>query len=179
MKIILTFSLIMLVISIIPASFAWDGLMAMDADKRNVEYGDIITYEGYLYGDNIIDEELVYITISEQKTGKIILQINLLPSSTSVDYFENTAWPFTFQVGTSQQGFADDMAYVVEAKYNDKSTKLSFLIKPETKINLGEKATEAGEAIVEAGTEAGELIVETGKEAGNVIIETGCEVAEK
>ena len=179
MKKILAYSLIMLVVSIIPASFAWDGLMAMNGDKRNVEYGDIINYEGYLYGDNRLDEELVYITISEQETEKVIMQINLLPSSTSVDYFKNTAWPFEFLVSTSQNGFTDDMAYVVEAKYDDKSTKLSFFIKLDTKITLEEKATNAGEIIVEAGTEAGELIIETGKEAGKVVIETGSEFAEK
>jgi hypothetical protein len=179
MKKIFVFSLVILAVSTIPASLAWDGLMAMDADKRNVGYGDIISYEGYLYQDNPIDDEFVQISITEQETGKMISQINLLPSSTSVDYFENTAWSFLFKVDTSQHGFTDDMTYIVEAKYDDKSTKLNFLIKPDTKVNLEEKATDAGEAIVEAGTEAGELIVETGKEAGKVIIETGGEVAEK
>ena len=179
MKKILVFSLVILALSTIPASLAWDGLMAMDADKRNVEYGDIISYEGYLYQDNPIDDELVQISITEQETGKIIFQINLLPSSTSVDYFENTAWSFLFKVDTTQQGFTEDMTYIVEAKYDDKSTKLNFLIKPDTKINLEEKATDAGEAIADAGTEAGELIVETGKEAGKVIIETGGEVVDK
>ena len=179
MKKILAFSLIMLVASIIPASFAWDGLMAMDADKRNVEFGDIISYEGYLYGDYLIDEESVYVTISDQETGKIILEISLIPNSTTVDYFENTAWPFTFQVDTSQQGFTDDMTYVVEAKYDDKSTKLSFLIKPDTRVSLKEKASNAGDAIVEAGTETGELIIETGKEAGKVIVKAGEDAIEK
>lgn len=179
MKKIFVFSLVILAASTIPASFAWDGLMAMDADKRNVGYGDIINYEGYLYQDNPIDDEFVQISITEQETGKMISQINLLPSSAPEDYFENTAWSFLFKVDTSQHGFTDDMTYIVEAKYDDKSTKLNFLIKPDTKVNLEEKATEAGEAIVEAGTEAGELIVETGKEAGKVIIETGGDVAEK
>ena len=55
MKKILAFSLVILVISVIPASFAWDGLMAMDADKRNVEVGEIISYEGYLRFANPID----------------------------------------------------------------------------------------------------------------------------
>jgi hypothetical protein len=127
----------------------------------------------------LIDEELVYITISETGTGEIILEQPLTPSSESVDYFENTAWPFTFKVGTSQIGFTDDMTYVVEAKYMDKSTKLNFLIKADTKTDLGEKAVDAGEAIVEAGTETGELIIEAGKEAGKVIVDAGGNVVEK
>ena len=49
----------------IPASFAWDGFMAMDAYKRNIEFGQIITYQGYLYGEYPIDDELVVITILE------------------------------------------------------------------------------------------------------------------
>jgi uncharacterized FlaG/YvyC family protein len=179
MKKILAFSLVILAISVIPSSFAWDGLIAMDADKRNVEFGDIISYEGYLYGDYIIDEESVYVTISEQETGKIILEISLIPNSTTVDYFENTAWPFAFQVGTSYQGFTDDTTYVVEAKYDDKSSKLNFLIKSDTKASLKEKATNAGDAIVEAGTETGELIIETGKEAGKVIVKAGEDAIEK
>ena len=166
-------------ILLVPFSVSWHGLMAMDADKRNVNYGETINFEGYLYGDTLIDEELVYITISEPETGKIILEQTLIPSSESVDYFENTAWPFTFTLGTSQVGFTDDMTYVVEAKYYDKSTKLNFLIKADTKTDLGEKAVDAGEAIVEAGTETGELIIEAGKEAGKVIVDAGGDVVEK
>ena len=103
----------------------------------------------------------------------------MIPSSEYVDYFENTAWPFTFKFGTSQIGFTDDMTYVVEAKYMDKSTKLNFLIKADTRTDLGEKAIDAGEAIVEAGTETGELIIEAGKEAGKVIVDAGGNVVEK
>jgi len=166
-------------ILLVPFSVSWHGLMAMDADKRNVNYGETINFEGYLYGDTLIDEELVYITITDQETGEIILEQTLTPSSESVDYFENTAWPFTFKVDTSQAGFTDDMSYVVEAKYMDKSTKLNFLIKADTKMDLGEKAADAGEAIVEAGTETGELIIEAGKEAGKVIVDAGGNVVEK
>lgn len=166
-------------IILVPFSVSWHGLMAMDADKRNVNYGETINFKGYLYGDALVDEELVYITISEPETGKIILEQTLVPSSESVDYFDNTAWPFTFNVGTSQVGFTDDMVYVVEAKYYDKSTKLNFLIKADTKTDLGEKAVDAGEAIVEAGTETGELIIDAGKEAGKVIVDAGSDVVEK
>jgi len=179
LKKILAFSLIILAVSIIPSSFAWNGLMAMDADKRNVEYGEIIIYEGYLYDENLIDEELVYITIYEQETRKIISETSLAPSSTSVKYFENTAWTFKFKVDTLHQNFTDNMKYVVEAKYDDKSFKLDFLIKADTKANLEEKATEVGEAIVEAGTETGELVLKAGQEAGRIILEAGSEVVEK
>jgi len=166
-------------ILLVPFSLSWHGLMAMDADKRNVNYGETINFKGYLYGDALVDEELVYITISEPETGKIILEQTLVPSSESVNYFDNAAWPFTFNVGTSQVGFTDDMAYVVEAKYYDKSTKLNFLIKADTKTDLGEKAVDVGEAIVGAGTETGELIIEAGKEAGKVIVDAGSDVVEK
>lgn len=103
----------------------------MDADKRNVERGQIITYEGYLYGDYKIDGEIVSITISEQKTKEIILKIDAIPDTTSVKYFENTAWPFSFQVDTFYKEFVYGRTYVVEAKYDDKSTKLDFFIQPE------------------------------------------------
>jgi len=114
-----------------PSSFAWGGLMAMDADRRNVEHGEIITYEGYLYGEVPIAGEIISITVSEKKTKNIVLEINTFPDSKSVEYFENTAWPFTFQVGTSYKEFAKEMTYVVEAKYDNKSTKLEFFIQPE------------------------------------------------
>jgi hypothetical protein len=179
LKKFLTFSLIMLTVVVIPSSFAWDGSMAMNADKRNLDFGENIYYEGYLYGDVLIDEEPVQVTVFEQETGIVVLEFNLVPSSTTVEYFENTAWTFTFQVATAYRDFADDMKYVVEAKYDNKSTKLDFFIKPDTKIGLTEKATDAGEALVEAGTETGELIVETGKEAGKVIVEAGGEAVEK
>lgn len=131
LKKILTVSLVLLAVSIIPSSFAWDGLIAIDADKRNVERGQIITYEGYLYGDYPIDGEIVSITVYQQETKEMILKVDVIPEPTSVEYFENTAWPFTFQVDTSYKEFANGMTYVVEAKYDDKSTKLDFFIKPE------------------------------------------------
>jgi len=131
LKKILTVSLVLLAVSIIPSSFAWDGLMAMDADKRNVERGQIITYEGYLYGDYLIDGEFVSITVSEKETREMILKIDTIPEPTSVKYFENTAWPFTFQVETSYKEFTPGKTYVVEAKYDDKSTKLDFFIQPD------------------------------------------------
>jgi len=68
---------------------------------------------------------------------------------------------------------------VVEAKYNDESAKLNFLIKPDSKENLEAKATEASKAILEAGTETGELVVEAGKEAGKVIADVGGKAVEK
>jgi predicted secreted protein with PEFG-CTERM motif len=130
LKKILTLSLVFLALSIIPPSFAWDGLMAMDADKRNVERGQIITYEGFLYGDEPINGEIVSITVFEKETKEIILKADTIPERISVEYFENTAWPFTFQVGTSYKGFVEDTTYVVEASYDDKSTKLDFFIQP-------------------------------------------------
>ncbi len=131
MKKILSISLVLLVVSLIPSSLAWDGLMAMDADKRNVERSQIITYEGYLYGDYPIDGKIVSITVSEKETKKIILTVDTTPESKSVEYFENTAWPFTFQVDTFYKEFAAGKTYVVEAKYDDKSTKLEFFIQPD------------------------------------------------
>ena len=130
MKKILTISLVFLTLSIIPSSFGWDGLMAMDADKRNVERGQIITYEGFLYGDEPIESEIVSITVFEKETKKIILKLETLQERASIEYFENTAWPFTFQVGTSYKEFTEGMTYVVEAKYDNKSTKLDFFIQP-------------------------------------------------
>lgn len=166
-------------ILLVPFSLAWHGQMAMNADKRNVEYGETINYEGFLFGDDLIDGESVYITISELETQNILLEKSLSPNPVTIDYFENTAWPFTFEIDTSQNDFTDDMTYVVEANYNNKSTKLNFLIKADTKSNLEDKAVDAGEAIVEAGTETGELVVEAGKEAGKVIIDAGEEAVEK
>lgn len=131
MKKFLSISLVLFALSIIPSSFAWDGLMAMDADRRNVELGQILSYEGYLYGDKPIKGEIVSIIIFEKETKDIILQADAIPKSKSIDYFENTAWPFSFKVDTSYKEFAKDMTYVVEAKYDDKSTKLEFFIQPE------------------------------------------------
>ena len=126
---ILCASLFLLTISIIPSSFAWDGSMAMDADKRNAELGQIINYQGYLYGDFPITNEAVLITVLEKDTKKIVLSGNTIPKTSHVEYFENTAWPFTFQVDTLE-GFAAGKTYVVEAMYDDKSTKLEFFIQP-------------------------------------------------
>jgi len=131
MKKILSISIALLAVSIIPSSFAWDGLMAMDADKRNVDLGQIITYEGYLYGEEPIAGEIVSITVFEKETKEIILKVDTIPEPKSVDYFENTAWPFTFQLGTSYKEFTKGMTYVVEAKYDDQSTKLDFFIQSE------------------------------------------------
>jgi hypothetical protein len=128
LKKILAITVFLLTISIIPSSFAWDGLMAMDSDKRNVEYGQIITYEGFLYGDYPIDGKIVSITVSEKETKEMILKIDAIPDPKSIKYFENTAWPFTFQVDTSYKEFGAGKTYVVEAKYDDKSTKLDFFI---------------------------------------------------
>lgn len=166
-------------ILLVPFSLTWHGQMAMDADKRNVEYGDIINYQGYLYGDRLIDDQIVHVTITEIDTGKIILEQNLIPEPESVDYFENTAWPFTFQVSTSQNDFKSDMTYVVTAEYSGESAKLNFLIKPNIKDGLDTKATDAGKAIANAGTETGELVVEAGKEAGKVISDVGGKAVEK
>ena len=104
--------------------------MAMDADKRNVELGQMITYQGYLYGDYPIEDEIVSISISEKETKTLILEKVVMPESGATEYFENTAWPFTFQVSTSSEEFSFGKTYVVEAKYVDQSTKLEFLIKP-------------------------------------------------
>jgi len=128
LKKILVMAVVLLTISIIPSSFAWDGVMAMDSDKRNVEHGQIITYEGFLYGDYPIDGKIVSITVSEKETKEIILKIDAIPDLKSIKYFENTAWPFTFQVDTFYNEFAPGKTYVVEAKYDDKSTKLDFFI---------------------------------------------------
>jgi len=166
-------------ILLVPYSLSWHGQMAMDADKRNVELGDIINYQGYLYGDNLIENQMVYVTVSELNSGKMILKQNLIPSSETVDYFENTAWPFSFKISTSQDEFKIDTSYVVEAKYNDESTKLNFLIKSNSKENLEAKASDASKAIVDAGTETGELVVEAGKEAGKVIVDVGGKAVEK
>ena len=201
-KIPIVFSIVLLLLSfavIIPSSFAWSGQIAMDSDKRNIEYGQIINYKGYLYTEPLIGEELVYVTVSEQGTdGKIVWETTLIPGSKTVDYFENTAWTFDFIVDTSESNFVDDTMYTVNATYDDKSAKLDFFIKPDS---LGEKAedagksiiqagektgevivdggTEAGEVIVEKGTEAGEIIVETGEKTGDVIVETGEDIVEK
>ncbi|MGD8299979.1 MAG: hypothetical protein PVG77_04685 [Nitrosopumilaceae archaeon] len=166
-------------IMIVPFSLVWHGQIAMDADKRNIDYGEIITYHGYLYGDNLIDDQLVKVTITELETEEIIWTQILLPDSKPTEYFENTAWGFRFDVDTSKNNFDDGMTYVVEAQYVDEKSKLNFLIKKDTKPELKDKAAEAGQAIVEAGKETGELVVETGKEAGEVIVDVGKDAYDK
>ena len=151
----------------------------MDGDKRNVEYGDTINYQGYLYGDPLIDDQLVYITVSELDSGKAILTQTLSPESKSVDYFENTAWPFAFKVDTSQNDFKSGMTYTVTASYSNVSSSLTFLIKSDSKEGLETKASDASKAIVDAGKETGELVVEAGKEAGKVITDVGEKAVEK
>jgi len=121
-------------ILIIPHPVFWDGKMAMDADKRNVEHGQIIKYEGYLYGNYPIEDEVVSVMVTEKETGKIILKKDSPPDSSATEYFENTAWPFTFQVSTSSEEFVAGMTYVVKAQYADQSTKLEFFIQPGPKL---------------------------------------------
>ena len=166
-------------IRIIPLSLVWHGQIAMDADKRNIDYGETITYQGYLYGDNPIDDQLVKVTVAELETGETIWTQILLPDANPTEYFKNTAWGFAFDVDTSKHNFDDGMTYVVEAQYVDEKSKLNFLIKQDTKLELKDKASEAGQAIVEAGKETGELVVETGKEAGEVIVDVGKDAYEK
>lgn len=160
-------------IVIIPYTVIWRGLIAMDADKRNVDFGERIGYQGYLYGDRPIEDQFVQITVKEQKGGKIILQQEIIPESQTVDYFENTAWPFTFSIDTSQNKFNDGTSYVVEAKYVEKSSKLNFLIRDDTKPNMIEEDSDTGESIGNAGDETGELVVEAGKEAGKTVVDVG------
>lgn len=167
-------------ILLVPYSVTWHGQMAMDADKRNVEYGDTINYQGYLYGDQLIEDQLVYFTISELETGKTILNQTLIPESESVDYFANPAWPFTFEVSTSRNDFRSGLTYVATAKYGGESAKLNLLIKPDSNEDgLESKAIDASNAIVDAGKETGELVVEAGKEAGKVISDVGGKAVEK
>lgn len=134
MKILIPISLVFLMISTIPASFAWDGQIAMDADIRNAELGQIIKYRGYLYGEYPLENEIVSITVYEKDTKKDIVITFAAPETKHVKYFENTAWPFTFEVSTFDEGFEVGRTYVVEAKYNGKSTKLDFFIQSEPKL---------------------------------------------
>lgn len=118
-------------VSIIPSSFAWDGSIAMDADQRNVVLGQTIKYKGYLYGEYPIKDQNVLITVYDKETKDLILLDEITPSSKTEKYFENTAWPFTFEVSTFEDGFSLGKTYVVEAMYDDKSAKLDFLIQPD------------------------------------------------
>ena len=131
MKNIILTSLTLFLVSLLPWSFAWDGQIAMDADKRNVKIGEIITYQGYIYGDFPIEGELVSISVYEKESRKTVLTADTSPEKKSVEYFDNTAWSFTFQVGTSFKEFSTGKTYVVEAKYAEKSAKLEFFIQSE------------------------------------------------
>ena len=133
MKKILAILPIFLAVTLIPSSFAWDGSIALDADTRNAQLGQIIRYQGYLYGEYPIDDEIVSITIYEKETRKLILTDESIPKTKAVKYFENTAWPFTFEVSTFEEGFEYGKTYVVEVKYDDKTTKLDFLVQSEPK----------------------------------------------
>ena len=180
-KLLVIFSLALFSVTFIQTSFAWQGQLAMDSDARNIDHGDTIHYQGYLYGNDLIDEELVYVKVYELTTEDVIWDLSLNPSVTTVEYFGNTAWTFDFKIDTSEMDISKDMTYVVEAIYDDKTTKLDFFIN----LNkLEEKVADAGEAfvvagektsevIVESGSQAGEVIVETGEKAGEVIVETG------
>ena len=138
LKKILTISLVLLAASIIPSSFAWEGQIAMDADTRNAELGQAINYKGYLYGEYPIDGQTVTITVYEKESKEIIATAETTPQTKAVKYFENTAWPFTFEISTFEEGFEIGKTYVVEAKYDDKSSKLDFLIQSEPKLTCFE-----------------------------------------
>ena len=162
-KILLLLSLVLISsVAFVQSSFAWDGKIALDSNNRNIEYGDVINYEGYLYGADLIEEELVYVILSEQTTEVIIWEASIAPSLSTVEYFENTAWTFDFRIDTSETNIAKGNTYVVEAIYDDKTTKLDFFIKPD---QLEEKVSDAGEAIVVAGEKTNEVIVETGEKS--------------
>ena len=152
--------------------------MALDGNKRNVKLGEVINYQGFLYREQPIDDKLVHITVFEQDSGKTILEFNLTPDSDTVDYFENTAWPFSFKVDTSNE-FDYGKEYVVLANYENQSTKLNFLIQEGEFEELEEQAGKAGQAIADAGNETGHLILDAGKEAGKVIVDKGGEIIEK
>lgn len=138
MKMIIATLLVLLAASVIPSSFAWNGQIAMDADARNAELGQTINYKGYLYGEYPIDGEFVTITVYEKESKKVIATAETMPHAKAEKYFENTAWPFTFEVSTFDEGFEIGKTYVVEAKYDDKSSKLDFLIQSEPKLTCFE-----------------------------------------
>ena len=147
----------------------------MDSNKRNIIADEIIHYEGYLYGYDLLEEELVHITVSKQNTEDTIWSTSVTPSSNTVKYFENTAWTFSFQIDTSESNYTTDVTYVVKAIYDDKSTNLNFFINSN---KLEEKATDAGNAIVIAGEKTGEMIVESGTQVGEFVTEKGTETSE-
>ena len=137
MKRIITISIVLFAVSIFPSSFAWDGEITMDADTRNADLGQTINYKGYLYGEYPIDGEVISISVYEKGTKNVIATGETVPQSKTVKYFENTAWPFTFEVSTAE-GFEIGKTYVVETKYDDKSFKLDFLIKSEPQLTCFE-----------------------------------------
>ena len=132
LKNILCISVILSAVAAAPLSFGWEGQMAMDADKRNVALGQTITYEGYLYGEYPIDDQIISITVTEKDTKKQILTAQTIHDTKAVEYFGNTAWPFSFQVSTLSGEFSAGKTYVVQADYDDKSTKLEFFIQSES-----------------------------------------------
>jgi hypothetical protein len=128
MKSIIALTLVLSLASIIPTSFAWDGMIALDANERNVVLGQVIKYKGYLYGEYPLEDQNVLITVYDKETKDLVFLDDIKPSSKSEKYFENTAWPFTFDVSTFEEGFSLGRTYVVEAMYDDKSSKLEFFI---------------------------------------------------
>ena len=131
MRKIFAVSLGLFLVSVIPVSFSWDGSIAMDANERNVILGQTIKYKGYLYGEYPIEDQSVLITVYDKETKDLILLDDIKPSTKTEKYFENTAWPFTFEVSTFEDGFSLGRTYVVEAMYDDKSSKLEFFIQPD------------------------------------------------
>jgi len=131
MKIIFALTFALTVASMIPCSFAWGGSIALDADTRTAVLGQIIKYKGYLYGEYPIDNQNVLITVYDKESKKVILTEDVKPESKAEKYFENTAWPFTFEISTFEDGFLLGKTYVVEAKYEEKTAKLDFLIQPD------------------------------------------------
>jgi len=71
------------------------------------------------------------------------------------------------------ESFSGQSTYVVEAKYVEKSSKLNFLIRDDTKPEIMDMPSDAEETIVDAGTETGESVVEEGTDAGKTIVDVG------
>ena len=90
------------------------------------------------YYEYPIDGEVVSITVYEKESKKVIATAETIPQTKAVKYFENTAWPFSFDVSTFEEGFEIGKTYVVEVKYDDKSSKLDFLIQSEPKLTCFE-----------------------------------------
>jgi hypothetical protein len=139
LKKMFSISLMIFIAFSFPLSFGWDGDIAMDADMRNIQLGQTITYEGYIYGDYPIDEEPIFIRVIEKDTKKIILTTEAFLGTKAVEYFENTAWSFSFLLDTFYEEFIPGKTYVVEATYDIKNTKLEFFIQPEAESTCLEK----------------------------------------